>query len=75
MKTFFLVLALLAFAAAPLLTVAQGTSTKPAKPAKPEKVYCCHEKGPEKGKCDKLHTREECEKEGGKVVSNCRECK
>jgi hypothetical protein len=35
------------------------------------RVYCCHEKG----KCDKLHTKAECEKEGGKVVNNCKECK
>ena len=35
------------------------------------KVYCCHGKGD----CDKIHTRAECEKEGGKVVDNCKECK
>jgi hypothetical protein len=68
MKTFFLVLTLLAFAAIPPLTIAQEKSTKPTKA---EKVYCCHEKG----KCDKLHTKEECEKEGGKVVKDCKECK
>jgi hypothetical protein len=72
MKTFLLMLALLAFAAVPPLTIAQEKSTKPAKA---EKVYCCHEKGPEKGKCDKLHTKAECEKEGGKVVKDCKECK
>jgi hypothetical protein len=72
MKTFFLMLALLAFAAVPPLTIAQEKSTKPTKA---EKVYCCHEKGPEKGKCDKLHTKAECEKEGGKVVKDCKECK
>jgi hypothetical protein len=68
MKTFLLMLALLAFAAVPPLTIAQDKSTKPTKV---EKVYCCHEKG----KCDKLHTKEECEKEGGKVVKDCKECK
>jgi hypothetical protein len=72
MKAFFLVLALLAFAAVPPLTIAQEKSTKPAKV---EKVYCCHEKGHGKGKCDKLHTKEECEKEDGKVVSSCKDCK
>ncbi|MBI5568878.1 MAG: hypothetical protein HY914_02945 [Desulfomonile tiedjei] len=41
------------------------------KPAKEPRVYCCHGKG----KCDKLHTKAECEKEGGKVVENCKECK
>jgi hypothetical protein len=71
MKTLFLVLALAAFAAVPPLTIAQD---KPAKAIKAEKVYCCHDKGHDKGKCDKLHTREECEKEG-KVVESCKDCK
>ncbi len=44
---------------------------KPSKDQKEEKVYCCHDKN----NCDKLHTRAECEKEGGKVVSSCRDCK
>lgn len=68
MKSFILILALLAFAAVPSFTIAQEKSTKPTKA---EKVYCCHEKG----KCDKLHTKEDCEKEGGKVVKDCKECK
>ncbi|MBM3301008.1 MAG: hypothetical protein FJY85_13775 [Deltaproteobacteria bacterium] len=68
MKGPFLIVALLALAAAPALTIAQEKSTKPTKA---EKVYCCHEKG----KCDKLHTKEECEKEGGKVVKDCKDCK
>ena len=68
MKRLFLILALLAFAAVPPLTIGQEKSTKPTKAVK---VYCCHEKG----KCDKLHTKEECEKEGGKVVKDCKECK
>jgi hypothetical protein len=72
MKKFLVILSLLAFTAVPSLIIAQGPSTKPVKA---EKVYCCHEKGHERGKCDKLHTKEECEKEGGKVVKDCRECK
>jgi hypothetical protein len=72
MKRFSLILALLAFVAVPPLAIAQEKS---AKPAKAEKVYCCHEKGDHKGKCDKLHTKEDCEKEGGRVVNNCKECK
>jgi hypothetical protein len=72
MKRLFLILALLAFAAVPPLTIAQEKSTKPIKA---ERVYCCHEKGHEKGKCDKLHTKSECEKEGGRVVKDCKECK
>jgi hypothetical protein len=72
MKTFLLVLALLAFTAVPPFAIAQDKSSKPTKA---EKVYCCHEKGHEKGKCDKLHTKDECEKEGGRVVRDCKECK
>jgi hypothetical protein len=72
MNKLLLVLALAVFAAIPPLTLAQEKS---AKPAKAEKVYCCHETGHEKGKCDKLHTRDECQKEGGRVVNNCKECK
>jgi hypothetical protein len=68
MKKLFLILCLLAFAAVPPLSIAQEKSTKPAKA---EKIYCCHEKG----KCDKLHTKEVCEKEGGKVVKDCKDCK
>jgi hypothetical protein len=42
-----------------------------AKPTKEPKVYCCHGKND----CDKIHTKAECEKEGGKVVENCKQCK
>ncbi len=52
---------------APCALFAQGAST----PKKKERVYCCHERG----KCDKLHTKAECEKDGGKVVKTCKECK
>jgi hypothetical protein len=49
---------------------AQGATKEP-------KVYCCHVKGHSHGagKCDKMHTKTECEKEGGKVVNDCKECK
>lgn len=55
------------------LTLICGTvlNAHDQKPAKEEKVYCCHEKN----QCDKLHTKADCEKEGGKVVTHCRECK
>jgi len=43
----------------------------PGKDQKGERVFCCHGKG----KCDNLHTRADCEKEGGKVVKSCKECK
>jgi hypothetical protein len=72
MKTCIVTVALLAFATVPVLTVAHEKS---AKSQKSERVYCCHEKGPEKGKCDKLHTKDECEREGGRVVNSCKECK
>jgi hypothetical protein len=52
------------FAASPIFVSAD-------KPAKEEKVYCCHGKG----NCDKIHGKAECEKEGGKVVKSCKECK
>lgn len=72
MKRFFLVFTLLAFAMLSPLAIAQEKSPKTARA---EKVYCCHVKGHDIGKCDKLHTKEECEKEGGKVVKDCKECK
>lgn len=52
---------------APCPLFAQGADT----PKKKERVYCCHERG----KCDKLHTLAECEKDGGKVVKTCKDCK
>jgi hypothetical protein len=72
MKHFFvLLLSIVILAAAPLLVTAQT----PDKSQKSERVRCCHEKGHDKGKCDKLHTKSECEKEGGRVVKDCKECK
>ncbi|MBI4966280.1 MAG: hypothetical protein HY913_23580 [Desulfomonile tiedjei] len=62
----FLSIALLAVSWA----VAHQASSDP-KAAKEPKVYCCHGKGD----CDKIHTKAECEKEGGKVVNHCKECK
>ncbi|MDQ7784833.1 MAG: hypothetical protein RDU20_18260 [Desulfomonilaceae bacterium] len=41
------------------------------KPQKGKRVFCCYGKG----KCDNLHTKADCEKEGGKVVTSCKECK
>ena len=41
------------------------------KEKKVERVFCCHGKG----KCDNLHGKADCEKEGGKVVKSCKECK
>lgn len=48
-----------------------------AQMTKEPKVYCCHgkEHSHGKGKCDKLHTKTDCEKDGGRVVSDCKECK
>ncbi len=64
MKKLVVVMALLAFVAA--APVAMGAD----KAAKDVKVACCHD-----GKCDKHHTKAECEKERGKVVKDCSECK
>ncbi len=72
MKTFISLLAVTALAMIPLSAIGHGESSKSTKG---DRVYCCHEKGPERGKCDKLHTKEDCEKEGGKVVTSCKECK
>ncbi len=68
MKKIILLCGLLAFAASLDLNAHETKSTKDQKE---EKVYCCHDKN----NCDKLHTRADCEKEGGKVVNSCRECK
>ncbi len=62
----------LCMAAALLATTGVAALAGKADPAdKGEKVYCCHGKG----ECDKLHSKAVCEKEGGKVVSSCKECK
>ncbi len=68
MKKIFLLAGLLALVSCPDLNAHEQQS---AKEQKEQKVYCCHDRN----NCDKLHTRAECEKEGGKVVNNCRECK
>jgi hypothetical protein len=65
MRKLVMVISLLAFvAAAPMAMAAE-------KPSKAEKVACCHGKG----KCDNKHTKTVCEKEGGKVVMDCKDCK
>jgi len=63
--------ALLAFVATIPLVLAHEKSSKELKESKGPRVYCCWGKG----KCDKQHTKDECEKEGGKIVQHCRECK
>ncbi len=68
MKKIILLCGLLAFVGSSGLNAHE---TKSSKDQKEEKVYCCHDKN----NCDKLHTRADCEKEGGKVVNSCRECK
>jgi len=64
-------LALIALAVVPPLALSHEKSSKESKDTKGERVYCCWGKG----KCDKQHTKNECEKEGGKVVKDCKECK
>ena len=51
----------------PVLVTGHGNG----KDQKGERVFCCHGKG----KCDNLHGKSDCEKEGGKVVKSCKECK
>lgn len=65
MAKFLTIVFLLAFmVAVPIAMAAE-------KPAAGPKVACCHKKG----ECDNLHTKAECEKEGGKVVKSCKDCK
>jgi hypothetical protein len=64
-------LALFAMTAVGPLVLAHEKSSKELKETKGQRVYCCWGKG----KCDKQHSKDECEKEGGKVVQNCKECK
>ena len=67
-------LILLAFVAVSVVTVSWSVAHETsgnAKAAKEPKVYCCHGKGD----CDKIHTKAECEKEGGKVVKHCKDCR
>ncbi|MFH0823630.1 MAG: hypothetical protein V2B18_12830 [Pseudomonadota bacterium] len=71
MKNVLVGLALVVFAAIPPLAAAHDKSAAESKATKGERVYCCWGKG----KCDKQHSKAECEKEGGKVVNGCRECK
>ena len=72
MKKMFLIIAWLTMVGFQDFSTAHDQSSKPKKA---ERVYCCHMTGPEKGQCDKLHTKEDCEKEGGKVVKDCKECR
>ncbi len=71
MKKIIIFLAIFGLTAVPLTVFAHEKSSSEAKQTKGERVYCCWGKG----KCDKQHTKDECNKEGGKIVSNCRECK
>ena len=51
-----------------------GSGTSPATPGTPEKpaktINCCV-----KGKCEQVKSDADCTKAGGKVVSDCKECK
>jgi len=64
-------LAVLAFGVCASLTAFAHTPDPSKLPRKEDRVHCCHGKG----KCDNLHTKEDCEKEGGKVVKSCKDCK
>jgi hypothetical protein len=71
MRKFIAVVAFIAFVAVPPAAISHEKSSKESSETKGERVYCCWGKG----KCDKQHTKAECEKEAGKVVGHCRECK
>lgn len=66
-KVLALIVAAVLLVSIPPLVAGHG----PARDQKGERVFCCHGKG----KCDNLHTKVDCEKEGGKVVTGCKECK
>jgi len=66
-KALAFIVATLLLVSIPVIVAGHG----PEKDKKGERVFCCHGKG----KCDNLHTKADCEKEGGKVVKSCKECK
>jgi hypothetical protein len=71
MKRLILMIAVATLVASTAFWAAAHGDKSGGKSEKGPKVYCCHGKGD----CDKLHTKAECEKEGGKVVDHCKECK
>ncbi len=71
MKKMILALVVIALAVIPPALFAHEKSSSESKRTQGERVYCCWGKG----KCDKQHTKNECDKEGGKIVSTCKECK
>ncbi len=71
MKKMFILVALVCFVFSSAFWAAAHEAKSTGKAEKGPKVYCCHGKGD----CDKIHTKDECEKEGGKVVNHCKECK
>jgi len=71
MKRILVLLTLAAFALSASLVMAQGKPATPAPGDKPAKaINCCV-----KGKCDQVKDAEACTKAGGKVVTDCKECK
>lgn len=71
MKNLITLIAVAAFALSAVSWSVAHESKPGEKTEKGPKVYCCHGKGD----CDRIHTKAECEKEGGKVVNHCKECK
>ena len=60
-RLFLLIIVMVCLVSAPLIATPHGDG----KPQKGKRVFCCYGKG----KCDNLHTKTACEKEGGKVVT------
>lgn len=71
MKTFLVVLTLVAFAlAAPLAMAADQPAPAKAAGEKGQIINCC-----DKGKCSQVKSEADCTKAGGKVVKDCKDCK
>jgi len=70
MKTFLVVLTLVAFALAAPLAMAADKPAAMGGGEKAQIINCCN-----KGKCAQVKTEADCTKAGGKVVKDCKDCK
>ena len=70
MKTFLVVLTLVAFALAAPLAMAADQPAPMGGGEKGKIVNCC-----DKGKCSEVKSEADCTKAGGKVVKDCKDCK
>jgi hypothetical protein len=70
MRTFLVVLTLVAFAMAAPLAFAADQTLPLAGAEKGKVINCCNQ-----GKCSQVKSEADCTKAGGKVVKDCKECK